>query len=262
MARQEVRSTGPSLRRLPVPDASLVMTNVTNHWIEWWNTENVVSTATWRHNMEVFVNASDSLLGYNTRDIILDVGSGPGYLAAVLKDRVREIHCLDTSQRYLDMCKEKFAEQRNVFIHKLKPGNYTDLSFLPDKTFSIIVCQSVVQYYQSVSEVERLIQEVRRVALPGAKFLIADIPVARGLIYQTYGLLKGAIEEKRLWEVCGMILRTVATTKHRNAYLSSGLLTFSEETLRGIVGKLRLDADLLSNRLTVNDNRRHLLIRF
>jgi ubiquinone/menaquinone biosynthesis C-methylase UbiE len=238
------------------------MTHATNPWIEWWSTENVVSAATWQRNMDVFIKATDSLLAYSREDTLLDIGCGPGYLAACLKDRVREIHCVDTSQRYLDTCKEKVAGEKNVFVHKLDEHNYTNLSFLPANTFSIIICQSVVQYYAGVSEVERLIQEVRRIALPGARFLIADIPVSMSLMWQLYGLITGAFKEKRLWEVCGMIVRIVATTKHRNAYLSSGLLTFSDEILRGIVRKHKLDAELLSRRLTVNANRRHLLIRF
>jgi hypothetical protein len=77
-----------------------------------------------------------------------------------------------------------------------------------------------------------------------------------------YGLLKGAFRKKRFLDISKMLFRIVTTTKHRKAYLSSGLLTFSDEKLNGLIGKLNLDADLLSTRLTVNDNRRHLLIRF
>ena len=239
-----------------------LMADITNPWVEWWNTENVVSPAIWHSNMEVFVTASEPLLGYHANDTLLDVGSGPGYLATFLKDRVKEIHCLDTSQRYIDICEEKFAGQKNLFVHKLNKDNYTDLSFLPDNKFSIIVCQSVVQYYRNVGEVERLVQEVRRVALPGAKFLIADIPITTSLMLQVCGLLKGAIKEQRLWEILRMMSRTLATTKLRKAYLSSGLLTFSNEILKELVGKLHLDAEVLRGRLTVNENRRHLLIKF
>jgi ubiquinone/menaquinone biosynthesis C-methylase UbiE len=83
-----------------------------------------------------FRHRFSSLLHYDSQDIILDIGSGPGYLAAFLKDRVKEIHCLDTSQRYLEMCKDKLVGHNNVFVYKLNEDNYTDLSFLKDKTFS------------------------------------------------------------------------------------------------------------------------------
>jgi ubiquinone/menaquinone biosynthesis C-methylase UbiE len=235
---------------------------ITNDWIEWWKTENVVSPATWFNNMKIFVTASDSLLRYNSQDTILDIGSGPGYLATFLKGRVKEIHCLDTSQRYLDMCKDKLVGHNNVFVYKLNEDNYTDLSFLKDKTFSIIICQSVIQYYKDISEVERLIKEVQRIASPGARFLIADIPSDTSMIAHVYGLLNGAFREKRLLEISRMLFQTVTTAKHRKAYLSSGLLTFSDKKLKGLIGKLNLDADVLTSRLTVNENRKHLLIRF
>ena len=234
----------------------------TNNWIEWWNTENVVTSATWLNNMDIFVTASDSLLRYNLQDTVLDIGSGPGYLAAFLKDKVKEIHCLDTSQRYLDMGKDKFSGDNNVFFYKLAEDNYIDLSFLKDRRFSIIICQSVIQYYKDTNEVEKLINEVRRIASPGARFLVADIPITSSMVAHVYGLLKGAFRKKRLLEISKMLFHTVATAKHRTAYLSSGLLTFSDEKLKELIGKLNLDAEVLSSRLTVNENRRHLLIKF
>jgi ubiquinone/menaquinone biosynthesis C-methylase UbiE len=243
-------------------EVSFAMKDITNNWIEWWNTENIVTPTTWLNNMDIFVTASDSLLHYNSQDIILDIGSGPGYLAAFLKDRVQEIHCLDTSQRYLDMCKDRFSGHNNLFIYKLREDNYTDFSFLKGKRFSIIICQSVIQYYREISEVEKLIKEAQRIASPGARFLIADIPIANSMATRVYGLLKGAFRKKRLLEISKMLFHMIVTAKHRTAYLSSGLLIFSDEKLRGLIGKLNLDAEVLSSRLTVNENRRHLLIRF
>jgi ubiquinone/menaquinone biosynthesis C-methylase UbiE len=235
---------------------------ITNDWIEWWKTENVVSPATWFNNMEIFVTASASLLQYNSEDRVLDVGCGPGYLAAFLKDRVKEIHCLDISQRYLDMCEATFSGHKNIFCYKLSEDNYTDLSFLNGQKFSIIICQSVIQYYKEIGEVEDLIKEVQRVASPGARLLISDIPISSIMATHVYSLLKGAIRGKRLLEISKMLFHAVASAKHRRPYLSSGLLTFSDEQLSRLIRKLNLDVEVLSSRLTINENRRHLLIRF
>jgi ubiquinone/menaquinone biosynthesis C-methylase UbiE len=237
------------------------MRNNSNHWIDWWDSEDIVTHAIWRSNMDIFITASDSLLRYNSQDTILDIGSGPGYLAAFLKDSVKEIHCLDTSKRYLDMCMNKFGGDNNIFFYQLARDDYTDLSFLKGKRFSIIICLSVIQYYKDSSEVEKLIKEVQKIASPGARFLIADIPTDVGMMAHVYGLLKGAFRKKRLLEISKMLLHAVANVKHRTAYLSSGFLTFSDEKLKGLIGKLNLDADVLTSKLTVNENRRHLLIR-
>jgi SAM-dependent methyltransferase len=239
-----------------------VMKDITNNWIDWWNAEDIVTSTTWLHNMDIFVTASDSLLSYNSQDVILDIGSGPGYLPAFLKDRVKEIHCLDTSQRYLDICKDKFFGHSNIFFYKIERDNYTDLSFLKDRKFSIIICQSVIQYYKNTTEVENLIKEVGKIALPSAKFLISDIPIANSMMAHIYGLLKGAFRKKQLLDMSKMLFHIVATEKYRKAYSSIGLLTFSEEKLNELIGRFNLNAEVLSSRLTVNENRRHLLIRF
>jgi ubiquinone/menaquinone biosynthesis C-methylase UbiE len=237
------------------------MTSRPNNWLEWWDTENIITPATWFNNMEIFVTASDSLLHYNSQDIILDIGSGPGYLAAFLKDRVKEIHCLDTSQRYSDLCMDKFAKDKNVFIYKLNKDNYTDLSFVKHKKFSIIICQSVIQYYKSVNEVEKLVEEVRRIASPGARFLIADIPTTNNIVLLAYGLLKTALRKGRLSEIAKLLFQIV-TSKYGKAYSSLRLLVLSDEKLKGLTDKLGLDAHILSMKMTCNENRKHLLVRF
>ena len=72
-----------------------------NNWISWWQTEKITQEIHWKKNMEIFIRATDNILNYTKDDVILDVGSGPCYLASFLKDRVKEIHCLDISERYL-----------------------------------------------------------------------------------------------------------------------------------------------------------------
>jgi hypothetical protein len=139
--------------------------------------------------------------------------------------------------------------------------DYTNFPFLAGKRFSIIICLSVIQYYKDTKRSRKVNQNKYRESLcPGQDSFIADIPNASGMVAHVYGLWKGAFRRKRLLEISEMFY-TVATAKHRTGYLSSGLLTFSDTKLKGLIGKLNLDADMLT-RLTVNENRRHLLIRF
>ena len=149
-----------------------------------------------------------------------------------------------------------------MFAYKLTADDYTNFRFLQGRKFSIIICLSVIQYYQDTGEVEKLIKEVRKIASSGTTFLIADIPIASNLVAHVYGLLKGARMKNRLLEMLKMLFHIVASAKHRTAYLSSGLLIFSEDKLNELIAKLNLDAEVLRSRLTINENRRHLLIRF
>ena len=231
------------------------------NWIDWWDIETIVSHKTWDNNMEIFITATDPLLNYNSQDVILDIGCGPGYLATFLKDRVKEIHCVDTSQDYVERCKERFIESSNIFTYKLDENNYTDFSFFKTRKFSKIICQSVVQYYRSLDEIETLIAEVRRVALPGGQFLISDIPINSSKMSYVFGLFKNSFKVKYLCESLRLMFRLM-TSEHKDAYFSLGLLVLTDEKMNELINKLKLDAEILSMKLTCNENRRHMLIRF
>ncbi|MBM4429241.1 MAG: class I SAM-dependent methyltransferase [Chloroflexi bacterium] len=141
------------------------MTDVGISWIDYWNTTNLFRDFNWLKNMQIFIRATEPIMNYSAEDTVLDIGCGPGYLAAFLMNRVKEIYCTDTSARYLDLCRERFRQHPNVLFHELDESNYTDFSFFEGPRFSIIICLSVVQYYGSITDVEKLIREVRRIAL-------------------------------------------------------------------------------------------------
>lgn len=233
----------------------------TTGWIDYWKTETLFDDFQFQKNMDIFVRGSEPIMEYGAGDVVLDIGCGPGFLEAALRDRVKEIHGLDVSERYLDRCRERFQGQPNVCFYKLDEQRYTDLSFLPAGTFSKIVCLSVIQYYKSIGEVEELISGVRRVALPGARFLIADIIVDNSWWRDTWGVLKAAWEDQFLFRTLLFLLRARLSGYYR-VRASRGLLQLTVEQLRDLIKRLGLNAEVLSARLTTNGNRRHLLIQF
>ncbi|HIE29946.1 TPA: class I SAM-dependent methyltransferase [Candidatus Poribacteria bacterium] len=210
--------------------------------------------------MEIFIKSTDPLLHYNNDDVVLDVGCGPCFLAEFLKDRVKEIHCVDISDSYIGICRRKFAQHRNVFFYNLHKDNYTDLSILKTRKFSIIVCLSVIQYYRSVDEVGLLIEEVRRLSVPGAKFLIADIPTTNGAFLDMWSILKSSLKENYFLETIRHLFKNTISTYHR-VLCSSGLLVFSNGSLEDLIRKHDLDAQIISTPMTPLENRQHLLIR-
>jgi len=230
-------------------------------WVDWWNSEGPLEDAIWEKNAEFFVRSTDSILHYGADDVILDIGCGVGCLAALLKHRVKEIHCVDTSEHYLRRCEEKFRKDNSVSLYRLDRENYTDLSVLPSRQFSIITCLSVIQYYRNVDEVTKLMGEVGRVALPGARFLIADIPSGTIRLSEIYGLVRTAFEGRYILDVLKYALRR-RTLAYQRMLMSPGILTFSHTQLNELVATLNLDAEVLSTQLTLNANRNHLLIRF
>lgn len=237
------------------------MHNQTQGWIDWWKKENIVHEVNWQKNMELFMRATDPLLKYAPHDHVLDIGCGPGYLAGALKHRVKSIHCLDISDSYLALGKKKFSEHAHISFQKLDENDYTNFSSFYDRKFSVIVCLSIIQYYRHKDEVEKLIAEVGKVALPGAKFLIADILIDQRLAAQLLGLIKTGWREKYLLESFKLLYRNLASDYH--VYHSRfGLLSFSLDELSRLIDKLKLNAAILDAPMTTNANRRHLLIQF
>ncbi|RJQ22401.1 MAG: class I SAM-dependent methyltransferase [Nitrospiraceae bacterium] len=237
------------------------MKNDIDSWINFWKTETVISDDKWQSDMELFIKATSPLLNYNSQDVILDLGCGPGFLASFLKNRVKEIHCLDTSERYLDICKIKFSKDQNIFLYKLDENNYTDLSSLQTGKFSLVICLSVIQYYKSIDEVKRLIEQVQRIALPGGKLLIADILVHSNTFSDIWGVLLTGIRERKLSETLKYLFRMKMSNYYRTRS-SLGLLYLSFKQLNDLSKTLGLKAEVLSAQITTNRNRKHLLIRF
>lgn len=231
-----------------------------NGWVDYWDIKPASIDAILRKNMEIFVERTRRLLKYNRKDVILDIGSGPGYFELLLKDYVKEIHGVDTSKIYIGESKKEFRNS-NVFFYLLDRKDYTNLSFLKYKKFSKIICLSVIQYYSSVNEVEKLIKEVRKIALPGSKFLIADILVNNNIFLDIAGILKTAIREGNVLEKIRNLYHK-RTSEYYKFYTKNKLLAVSVRDLHGIISHLGLNAVILKHRLTVNENRRHLLIQF
>ena len=151
------------------------MNNIDKNWIEYWNTETIFKDKLRKKDNEIFFRNISFFMDFTPNDVVLDVGCGKCYLADLLKDKVKEVHCIDTSDRYLSACRKKLGKEENVFFYKMDEKNYTDLSFLKNVKFTKILCLSLIQYYKNIYEVKDLIRQIQKTALPGSILLIADI---------------------------------------------------------------------------------------
>ncbi len=229
-------------------------------WIDYWDSDSFFDHFDWKDFDEFFLTATEAIMNYNSEDVVLDIGCGAGHLEALLKDKVKEIHGVDTSERYIHECREKFRNECNVFFHKLEREDYTDFSFLKKK-FSKIICLSVIQYYRNIDDVEMLIKKVERVASPGAQFIIADIITRTSLASDIRDYIKGAARRKSLIRSFFWMISN-RKSAYYEFYFSKGLLVLSFEKIHELIDKLNLNAEILDTQLTACENRKHLLIKF
>ena len=228
-------------------------------WIEYWEKERIFRPMM-KKMTGYFYRKSRKLLSYQENDVVLDFGCGPGYLEELLGDVVGMIYGVDTSLGMIEECRRKFTEQKSVIFYKLDRDQFTDLSMLGVERFSIIICLSVVQYFRNPEEIKRLIESAVQVALPGASFLIADIPVKSNVLLDTYELLRSAAFEGFFFKAIQFLFLS-RFSEYYKVRSSRGLLCITISDLEGIIKEMHLEAQILRIPLTYNRRRVHMLIK-
>ena len=231
-------------------------------WKDFWKYENPTVKSITKLNMDIFIKSTMPILNYNSKDVVMDIGCGDCQLASELKDKVKEIHCLDISEHYLIQGKKKFSQHKNIFFYKLDEKNYTDLSIIKrNSTFTKIICLSVVQYYEESKELEKLITEIRKLATPGATLLIADIPTTGLSCLDVFFFLKVALEKNHLFPAIIHLIKGRLSSYH-SLYKKVGLQCYSTKDIENVILKHNLNAKILNNKITINKRRIHLLVNF
>jgi SAM-dependent methyltransferase len=258
----------PRLRRSrdvkPAADSPQEAEGPSASWAAWWNERggaDSLDEAEWRCDAEDFVAAIAPLLGYGPDDDVLDVGCGPGSVVEALAGRVRSVVGVDVAPRMIDAARARLAGRANIELLALDPARSTDLSVVGSKRFSIVICNSVVQYLHDAAEAEALITSIRGVCAPSARVLVSDLAVGGGRWSDAWGLVRGAWRRGRLREAWRRIARmrrsTYAATRER-----LGLLVVDPERLAAVARSLGGAAEILDAPLTMLANRRHLFVRF
>lgn len=229
-------------------------------WIDYWDNDRIFRSVM-ASMTRYFFESSGKLLNYTEKDVVLDFGCGPGFLIENLKDRVAEIHGLDTSPRMIAECRRRFRGCGNVFLHTLARDSYTDLSFLKPKRFTIAVVLSVVQYFRSAAEVADLIRQIADISAPGASLLIADIPTGSGPLLDTIELVRSCWKEGIMAECIRFLART-RFSRYSRTRGEQGLLYLPVQALQRLMVDLGLKGEILSDPLTYNRRRVHLLAHF
>jgi SAM-dependent methyltransferase len=230
----------------------------TGNWIDYWDSDTLFRPIM-KSAARYFYAKARPVLRYDPRDVVLDFGCGPGYLAELLAESCREVHGVDTSARMIAECRARFAARPNMFFHRLDRDRYTDLSALGQGRFSLIVCLSVIQYFDSLASVELLLDSFRRAAAPGARLLVADIPVRGAPLRETFELLRASLTENILRETLWFLLRSVAS-RYSITRARAGLLVIPLRQLEELADRLSLEARFLTEPLTYNRHRLHMLV--
>ncbi len=230
-------------------------------WIGYWDRQKVFTREHFEKSADVLLERSRAFLALSPSDVVIDIGCGPGSLAARIAGRVRAVHCVETSRRYVEECERRFASTGNVHVHHLDPDRYTDLAFLSSAGITVAICHSVAQYYREHTDLGRLLDSLASIAKPGARFLVSDLPrgggEARAVATQIWeGMARGYI---------GCVARSLIAARLSDYWRMRSaipLRTYPRETLAEIARGRDMEALVIGARLMINGGRNHLVGRF
>lgn len=232
-------------------------------WIDYWNADDFWKhSPLWKVNAGLFCRRAQSVVGLRHDDLVLNIGSGPGHLEVLLSPMVKEIFALDVSEQFVELCRQNCRNCDNVEV-ALLGHDYTNLSVCRKK-FSLILCVSIVQYYRDTHEIEALITSARQVALPGARMLIADLPIKRkalGFLWDAFGSLTMSIKEGYSPALLqAAYAKYFRRRRYRSLCNDNKVLSFTIKDLESLVKRMRLNATVIRRSLSVYSNRPSILI--
>ena len=232
-------------------------------WPIYWNKKNIwTDSEIWKKDVEFLYKKTFDMFNYNKKHTVLDIGCGNGDFAKKISSKVGQVYCLDTSQEFVNLCKINVANKNNVKIFKLS-NDYTNLSFLKNVKFSIIIANSVVQYYESQEKIVDLVKSVKKIAQKNAYFLIEDIHVISDKKRSYFKLIYDSIIEGHFISLMKLGLTILMDKEYRNMMKYQHILYVN-------LDKLINDLSIFVNKVTVINekfqvldlDRKSLLIQF
>ena len=232
-------------------------------WPIYWNKKNIwTDSEIWKKDIEFLYKKTSDIFNYNEKHTVLDIGCGNGDFAKKISNKVGHVYCLDISQEFINLCKINVANKNNVKIFKLS-NDYTNLSFLKNIKFSIIIANSVVQYYESQEKIIDLVKSVKKIALKNAYFLISDIHVISDKKRPYSKLIYDSIIEGHFISLMKIGLKILMDKEYRNMMKYQPILYVN-------LDKLVKDLSIFVNKVTVINekfqildlDRKSLLIQF
>lgn len=111
-----------------------------------------------------------AFVGPQPQDRVLDVATGPGFLALLFAERATEVIGIDLTPAMLAQA-EANRQARQIANVRFQEGDAESLTF-PDASFDIVTCGSA---FHHLVDPGRVLAEMARVVRPGGRVALIDI---------------------------------------------------------------------------------------
>ncbi|QDK82371.1 methyltransferase domain-containing protein [Spirosoma sp. KCTC 42546] len=229
-------------------------------WLDFWQQENEFDQSM-SVNYDYFLDRVEKYISLSPTDKVLDIGSGPGNLEDAWYNKVREIHGIDISKRYNEIARSKHMHHPNVHFYDLSPDDYLNFNLISDQRFNVIIVMSVVQYYRNTAEIEQLLKSIKQVAAPNAKALICDLMVGGSVLKDIWSMIGRSFKQRQLLATIKLLVR-LRLSSYYAVRQKNGFLTIPQQEWLRICRQVGLNANFIDEPLTMQQERRNLLIQF
>ena len=165
--------------------------------------------------------------------LILDIGSGPGFLASALSSRLQDntVIGLDINSQMVDIAERRWPHSSHGNLSFLL-GDAQRLPF-PDTSVDYIVSSLSMHHWENVDGVFR---EIQRVLKPGGRFIIFDLR-RDGPRYFYYAL------------IIGQAMVAPRAIKDTNGAVGSFWASYTSLEIQNILSKIPFQHRKIDNRL-------------
>ena len=233
-----------------------------SNWELFWKENPTGFNSTMAQSTLFFAESLAQSIPINTKDHVLDIGCGPGFLVDDLKDKCELVHGTDISEKYIEICKQRFGAEKNLSFSISKVYDFESYHHLiVDYQINRVILLSVLQYYNSEKEVKELILAFKKTA-GEQKFscLLADIiPTKHSTIGDIFSILKHAI--KKGYKLKFVKFLAYAVFSDYRKIKKSGLLQIDESFFINLSEELKFDIKIIKD-LTLHTGRYSVLINF
>ncbi len=122
---------------------------------------------------DFIMNVLNNIVRLEESAEILDVGCGPGKWSIIFARRYRSVTAIDISSRMILLAKENAEKENlaNIIFHVMNASKLN----LPDRTYDLVNCVTVLQHILNDSNWRMAIQEMVRVTKNGGYILLFEI---------------------------------------------------------------------------------------
>lgn len=123
-------------------------------------------------------------------DVAVEIGCGVGRITRAIAREVGEVHAFDISREMVEIARKSLLPNA---VFKVNSGTSLEL---PDSVADVVVAYCVFQHLPDLATLRGYLQEIRRIARPGAAVFFTTCPRDWKDLFQPLMQLKAMVKEK------------------------------------------------------------------